>query len=296
MLDQPTRAKNVYSKFRHSETDAGDGEENPQGWSKTLPKSWRDTKLITNVKERDIADDTVKQRKLLVETTSPAALSEIRGFSDFPVPQVFSRRSRSASETRKPKARRDSNRSNSEARSVDGGSTTGGKLAAAFGSTKLVTKVKVTQDREKLAGRRALTESQTPAQLGNITSLGDFPLPTTLERFMKSSDKKPRASSAAAAADAEEGRSGGGLNLDDMYSNLPRAFKSEVLVKSKVQEDEEKITQRRRMVESMKPAELAQINSLGDIPMPSALENIFKSSDRPKPPSRKKQDMEEKRK
>ena len=296
MLDQPTRAINVYSKFRHSETDAGDGEENPQGWSKTLPKSWRDTKLITNVKERDIADDTVKQRKLLVETTSPAALSEIRGFSDFPVPQVFSRRSRSASETRKPKARRDSNRSNSEARSVDGGSTTGGKLAAAFGSTKLVTKVKVTQDREKLAGRRALTESQTPAQLGNITSLGDFPLPTTLERFMKSSDKKPRASSAAAADDSEEGRSGGGLNLDDMYSNLPRAFKSEVLVKSKVQEDEEKITQRRRMVESMKPAELAQINSLGDIPMPSALENIFKSSDRPKPPSRKKQDMEEKRK
>ena len=81
-----------------------------------------------------------------------------------------------------------------------------------------------------------------------------------------------------------------------MYSNLPRAFKSEVLVKSKVQEDEEKITQRRKIVESMKPAELAQIKGLGDFPMPSALENIFKGSDRPKPPSRKKQDLEEKRK
>ena len=250
------------------------------------------------MKERDIDDDTVKQRKLLVETTSPAALSEIRGLADFPVPQLFSRRSRSASETRKSRAaaaaaRRDSSRSNSEARSVDGGST--GKFAAAFGSTKLVTKIKVTQDREKLAGRRALTESHTPAQLGNITSLGDFPLPTTLERFMKSSDKKPKAA-AAEATDLEEGKSGGGLNLEDMYSNLPRAFKSEVLVKSKVQDDEEKITQRRKMVESMKPAELAQINSLGDFPMPSALENIFKSSEGPKPPSRKKQDMEEKRK
>ena len=248
------------------------------------------------MKERDIDDDTVKQRKLLVETTSPAALSEIRGLADFPVPQLFSRRSRSASETRKSRAaataRRDSSRSNSEARSVDGGPT--GKFAAAFGSTKLVTKIKVTQDREKLAGRRALTESQTPAQLGNITSLGDFPLPTTLERFMKSSDKKPKA--AAPDADLEEGKSGGGLNLEDMYSNLPRAFKSEVLVKSKVQDDEEKITQRRKMVDSMKPAELAQINSLGDFPMPSALENIFKGSDRPKPPSRKKQDLEEKRK
>ena len=247
------------------------------------------------MEECDIDDDTVKQRKLLVETTSPAALSEIRGFSDFPVPQVFSRRSRSASETRKSKARRDSSRSNSEARSADGGGSAG-KLAAAWGSSKLVTKIKVTQDLEKLAGRRALTESQTPAQLGNITSLGDFPLPTTLERFMKSSDKKPKA---AAAMDSEEGKSGGGgggLNLEDMYSNLPRAFKSEVLVKSKVQDDEEKITQRRKMVESMKPAELAQINSLGDFPMPSALENIFKSGDRPKPPSRKKQDLEEKRK
>ena len=280
-------------KCRHSETDAGEGEEKPPGWAKTLPKSWRDTKLITNVEECDIDDDTVKQRKLLVETTSPAALSEIRGFSDFPVPQVFSRRSRSASETRKSKARRDSSRSNSEARSADGGGSAG-KLAAAWGSSKLVTKIKVTQDLEKLAGRRALTESQTPAQLGNITSLGDFPLPTTLERFMKSSDKKPKA--AAADTDLEEGKSGGGLNLEDMYSNLPRAFKSEVLVKSKVQDDEEKITQRRRMVESMKPAELAQINSLGDFPMPSALENIFKSSDGPKPPSRKKQDLEEKRK
>ena len=233
-----------------------------------------------------------------METTSPAALSEIRGFSDFPVPQVFSKRSRSASETRKSRAaaaaaaaRRDSSRSNSEARSVDGG---GGKFGAAWGSTKLVTKIKVTQDQEKLAGRRALTESQSPAQLGNITSLGDFPLPTTLERFMKSSDKRPK----AAAAEPEEGKaSGGGLNLEEMYSNLPRAFKSEVLVKSKVQEDEEKLAQRRKIVESMKPAELAQINSLGDFPMPSALENIFKSGgERPKPPSRKKQDLEEKRK
>ena len=286
-------------KFRHSEADAGEDEEQPQGWTKTLPKSWRDTKLLTNVKERDIDDDTVKQRKLLVETTSPAALSEIRGLSDFPVPQMFSKRSRSASETRKslPRKRRDSSRSNSEARSADGGSSTaGGKFGAAFGSTKLVTKIKVTQDQDKLAGRRALTESQTPAQLGNITSLGDFPLPTTLERFMKSSDKKPKAAPAAEATDAEDGKSGGGLNLEDMYSNLPRAFKSEVLVKSKVQEDEEKITQRRKIVESMKPAELAQIKGLGDFPMPSALENIFKGSDRPKPPSRKKQDLEEKRK
>ena len=50
--------KPTLNKFRHSEADAGEDEEQPQGWTKTLPKSWRDTKLLTNVKERDIDDDT----------------------------------------------------------------------------------------------------------------------------------------------------------------------------------------------------------------------------------------------
>jgi hypothetical protein len=82
--------------------------------------------------------------------------------------------------------------------------------------------------------------------------------------------------------------------LEDMYSNLPRSLKSECLVRTK-EENPEKQKSRKEMIESMKPAELAQLHGLGDFPMPTALENIFKGSDKPKAPSRKKQDMEEKR-
>lgn len=170
--------------YRHSEADVVD--ENKEGWSKTLPKSWRETKLVTNVKERDGNDEVIKQRKQMVETMSPSRLSEIRGFSDFPVPQMFNKRSRSASETRKSKeARRDSN---SETRSIGGNSSKFGTLS----KTKLITKIKVTQDPEKLANRRTMTETQTPAQLSNISGLGDFPLPSTLENFLKGGDKKPK--------------------------------------------------------------------------------------------------------
>lgn len=83
-------------------------------------------------------------------------------------------------------------------------------------------------------------------------------------------------------------------NLEDMYSNLPRALKTEVLVRTKF-EDEEVLKKRQKLVETMKPSELASITSISDIPIPSALENIFKSSEKPAPPARKAKDIEEKR-
>ena len=84
-----------------------------------------------------------------------------------------------------------------------------------------------------------------------------------------------------------------------MYSTLPRALKAEVLVRTKVEEDEEVLKKRQRMVETMKPAELASFHSIGDFPIPSRLENIFKSSEKEdKKPSRfkTKEEIEEKRK
>ena len=78
----------------------------------------------------------------------------------------------------------------------------------------------------------------------------------------------------------------GGLNLEDMYNNLPRSLKSEVLCKVKVEEDEERLKKRQKIVETYKPSELGNINSLSDFPVPCALENIFK--DNPKAPPRNK--------
>lgn len=87
-------APNYLFVHRYSETAVDANDEN---WSKSLPRSWKDQKLITNVKETDVSDETIKMRQQMVSTMSPAQLSEIRGFSDFPVPVIFKSRSRSGS-------------------------------------------------------------------------------------------------------------------------------------------------------------------------------------------------------
>jgi hypothetical protein len=49
--------------------------------------------------------------------------------------------------------------------------------------------VKVEEDPEVLEKRRALTASKTPAELSQISSIADLPIPTALEKFIK----KPKA-------------------------------------------------------------------------------------------------------
>ena len=64
-------------------------------------------------------------------------------------------------------------------------------LPKSWRETKLLTGVKVEEDEAVLAQRRNLTETKSPAELSQITSIADLPLPSALESFLKS-DKKPR--------------------------------------------------------------------------------------------------------
>ena len=47
------------------------------------------------------------------------------------------------------------------------------------------------EDEAVLAQRRNLTETKSPTELSQITSIADLPIPSALESFLKS-DKKPR--------------------------------------------------------------------------------------------------------
>jgi len=51
----------------------------------TLPRSMRETKLLTNCREM-VDEDQLKQRQQMVQTKSPTELSEIRGLADLPIP------------------------------------------------------------------------------------------------------------------------------------------------------------------------------------------------------------------
>ena len=64
-------------------------------------------------------------------------------------------------------------------------------LPKAWAETKLITKIKVEEDEAVLATRRNLTETKTPNELAQITSIADLPIPSALENFLKS-DKKPQ--------------------------------------------------------------------------------------------------------
>ncbi len=80
----------------HSETSV----DRASSWSRTLPRTWRETKLVTKVKEGDGDDAVLRERQQLVATVRPAELAAIRGISDFPVPTLFKRRARSSSESK----------------------------------------------------------------------------------------------------------------------------------------------------------------------------------------------------
>ena len=65
-------------------------------------------------------------------------------------------------------------------------------LPKSWRETKLVTKVKVEEDEAVLAEHRNLTETKTPNELSQISSIADLPIPSALESFLKSSEKKPK--------------------------------------------------------------------------------------------------------
>lgn len=62
-------------------------------------------------------------------------------------------------------------------------------LPKSWRETKLVTQVKVEQDHEELARRKNLTQSKTPAELSQISSLSDLPIPSALENLLKAEKK-----------------------------------------------------------------------------------------------------------
>lgn len=62
-----------------------------------------------------------------------------------------------------------------------------------------------------------------------------------------------------------------------IYETLPRSLKEQqLLVKSKVVEDDDKVKERQELVRTKSPTELSQISSISDLPIPTPVENILK--------------------
>ena len=64
-----------------------------------------------------------------------------------------------------------------------------GTLPKSWREQNLVTKVREIEDKDEVKLRRELVQSKSPAQLAQITSFGDFPVPTRIQNMMGSGKK-----------------------------------------------------------------------------------------------------------
>ncbi|CAB4056705.1 unnamed protein product [Lepeophtheirus salmonis] len=293
----PSRLANLFHPPPHGPEDTKNKNQSSTSLNKPkepfkmetiIPSSLRETKLITNV--REITDEaTLKTRQDLVQNNTPGELSKFRSLSDFPVPtrieNIFKPRSRSSSVTRKNDGRRSSSSVSVRSKSLT--RSWSGTIPRSWRETQLLTGVKVDPNQEEIIRRRALIENTSPAELSKITSVADLPVPTALQNIFSGNSSKSE-------KEVKEGveKSSKPMNLEEMYNNLPRSLKTELLVKS-VENDQELTKKRQKMVESMKPKQLAQIGSLSEFPVPSALENIFKEKDSTATPRPEKKSSEQ---
>ena len=63
----------------------------------------------------------------------------------------------------------------------------------------------------------------------------------------------------------------------DIYASLPSSFRRELLVRSNVNTDYDTLVKRKNIVESKSPAELSQISTLSEIPLPKKIEDWLQS-------------------
>merc|ERR1719331_293991 len=164
--------------------------------------------------------------------------------------------------------------------------------------TKLVTNVKVEEDEEVLRARQELVQTRTPAQLSAITSISDLPVPSKLTKMMGSRESSAHGPRPAASVGGEKqtSRTPSKMNVNDMYSTLPKSLTMELAVKTKIN-DPAVVEERRKLTAEHTPMELGNIGSLADFPIPTPISNLFNkpAADTPEKPKRKK-NMEEKRK
>merc|ERR1711874_897070 len=100
----------------------------------------------------------------------------------------------------------------------------------------------------------------SPAELGNIDSLGDIPIPTVRKSKQPTEDKP----------ETESEEQGMSFGKSFMEKNIVTAVKENV--------DPEKLERYMTLTKTKTPAELAQINSISEFPVPEKIKNILNQS------------------
>jgi len=131
----------------------------------------------------------------------------------------------------------------------------------------------VVEDHDTQLQNMALTQSKSVSELSQIKSLSEFPLPDNIEKLItRSATNKTDTSEQQSLADSRPMSQASRKGMNDIYASLPRSLKDQLIVRTKVEENEEVLAQRQALVESKSPVELSEIHSLAELPIPSRIE------------------------
>jgi len=229
----------------------------------SLPRSLRETKLITSVKESNVDDEKLIERMETTKNMTPAQLSEIRSIKDFPIPDKIKHLldkpgKPPVANGHGPSGRKEVQFEEDEEKEKRPFFS----MPESLTETKLITNVKECTDYDTLKKRKALTETKTPKELSAMSGLGDFPIPSRIENLLKKEGGDADASSET------------NLEPKKMEFSVPPSFKIELAVASVI-EEEEVAKKHKELVESTSVAELSKLHSVSDFPIPDVIENLL---------------------
>merc|ERR1712038_819519 len=211
--------------------------------------------------------DVVAKNKEIIKTKSVGELAHIGGLSDFPIPDnvenLYNKLTATSSKRPAPAApieRPTSPQSFKE--------TIYETLPRSMRETQLITNSKFEEDEERLKERQELTRTKSPTELSQISSVSDFPLPTPVENLLKKKSEQPDTASPPVPPR--------GQKKEGIYDSIPASLKSELIVKS-VEQDQELVAERQETIRTHTPAQLSEIHSLADVPIPSFIQNLTAS-------------------
>merc|ERR1719228_2576668 len=227
----------------------------------TLPRSMRETQLITNSKfEED--EERLKERQELTRTKSPTELSQISSVSDFPLPTPVENLLKKKSEQPDTASPPVPPRGQKKEGIYD-------SIPASLKSELIVKSVE--QDQDLVAERQETIRTHTPAQLSEIHSLADVPIPSFIQNLTASKKNVAEPTIEKPKIDTEDKEKG----PFKIYDTLPASLTETKLMTKSVVEEPEVQAARAEVVKSKSVAELSQITTISDFPVPETIENLF---------------------
>jgi len=207
-----------------------------------------------------------RQRAEITKCKTPNQLSQINSLADFPIPTTI--------ETmleKRPKSSVPMEEVNTDPKPIKD------KLYDTIPrSMKSEVLVRVRdEDPELQRQRQELTRAKSPAELSQISSMADFPIPKNIEDLL---NKNKNAATPDALDNVGPTPPPRRFRREELYDSLPASLKTEVLVKTKIETDEEVLKHRQELTRSKSPAQLSEMKGLDDFPIPTFVENLTKRS------------------